>query len=408
MRKWLKKYLTSLLIAPIGYILILGYLYYDYTEHNRDVAELIKHLTETHIADIIMHVMTFIAPVISTIIAILFQQTLTGSQKSEEHYRLLFQQSPLGVFHYDANLLITDCNKRFADILQSPRERLVGLDMKTLKDQNVLPAIRVAIAGEEGAYEGFYRATTSSVEIWISMRTAPLFDNKGNIKGGSGIVEDITYRKLTERALEERINLAMFTADIGASITQKGNLQDILQRCTEAMVRHLNAAFARIWTLNKEDNILELQASAGMYTHTDGGHSRVPVGKFKIGLIAEEHKPHLTNSVIGDPRVGEQEWARREGMVAFAGYPLTIENKIVGVMAMFSRQPLSETVLEALASVADEIAIGIEHKRAEEEIIKKVEELEKFYEMAVGRELRMKELKEELASLKAELSEYRK
>ncbi|MBI5205822.1 MAG: GAF domain-containing protein [Nitrospirae bacterium] len=408
MQKRIKRYIAPLLIAPIGYILLLGYLYYDYIEHNRDVAEIIQHLTETHIADILMHGMIFLAPVISTIIAILFQKILTESQKSEEHYRRLFQQSPLGVFHYDANLLLTDCNDRFTDILQSPRERLVGLDMKTLKDQSVLPAIRVALAGEEGAYEGFYRATTSPAEIWISMLTAPLFDNKDAIKGGVGLVEDITYRKLAEKALEERINLAIFTADIGASITQKGNLQDILLRCTEAMVRRLNAAFARIWTLNKEDNMLELQASAGMYTHIDGGHSRVPVGKFKIGLIAEERKPHLTNSVIGDPRVGEQEWAKREGMVAFAGYPLTIENRIVGVMAMFSRQPLSKTVLEALAAVANEIAIGIEHKKSEKGLNEKVEELEKFYEMAIGRELKMKELKEELARLKAELSEYRR
>jgi hypothetical protein len=34
----------------------------------------------------------------------------------------------------------------------------------------------------------------------------------------------------------------------------------------------------------------------------------VPVGTLKIGLIAEEGKPHLTNQVVGDPRVGEQEW----------------------------------------------------------------------------------------------------
>ena len=69
---------------------------------------------------------------------------------------------------------------------------------------------------------------------------------------------------------------------------------------------------------------MELQASAGIYTHINGPHARVPVGQFKIVLIAKERKPHLTNSVIGDPRVPEQEWARREGLVAFAGYPLTV------------------------------------------------------------------------------------
>ena len=142
----------------------------------------------------------------------------------------------------------------------------------------------------------------------------------------------------------------------------------MLQRCAEGLVEHLDAAFARIWTLNQQDNVLELRASAGMYTHLDGPHSRVPVGKYKIGLIAQERKPHLTNAVVGDPRVSDQEWARREGMVAFAGYPLVVDDRLVGVMAMFARQTLSEATLEAMASVADEIAVGIERKTAQERL----------------------------------------
>ena len=105
-----------------------------------------------------------------------------------------------------------------------------------------------------------------------------------------------------------------------------------------------------------------------MYTHLDGPHSRVPVGKYKIGLIAQERKPHLTNGVVGDPRVSDQEWAKREGMTAFAGYPLLVDDRMVGVMAMFARQPLSETTLDAMASVADEIAVGIERKVGEERL----------------------------------------
>jgi anti-anti-sigma regulatory factor len=141
----------------------------------------------------------------------------------------------------------------------------------------------------------------------------------------------------------------------------------MLQLCAEAVVRHLDAAFARVWTLDETEDVLELQASAGMYTHLDGAHGRVPVGKFKIGLIAAERKAHLTNQVVGDPRVGDQEWARREGMVSFAGYPLVVDDRLVGVMAMFARQPLSEAVLQALGSVSREVGLGVVRKRAEEE-----------------------------------------
>ncbi len=45
-----------------------------------------------------------------------------------------------------------------------------------------------------------------------------------------------------------------------------------------------------------------------------------------------------------------------------------------------------------------------DRKRAEREIEKRVKELEDFYDMAVGRELKMKELKEEIEELKEQLT----
>ena len=103
---------------------------------------------------------------------------------------------------------------------------------------------------------------------------------------------------------------------------------------------------------NPAENVLELRASAGLYTHLDGPHGRVPVGAFKIGRIAEERTPHLTNAVLDDPRVSDQAWARREGMVAFAGYPLVVDDRLIGVMAMFARTALGDATLQAMASVA--------------------------------------------------------
>ncbi|MBI5055223.1 MAG: response regulator [Nitrospirae bacterium] len=131
------------------------------------------------------------------------QESVEKLRQGEELYRLLFHNTPIGVFHYDRELFITDCNDRFIDILQSSREKLIGFDMKKLKDQSVLPAIWKAIDGIEGHYEGFYRATNGPAEIWVSMRTAPLFDSLGNVKGGVGIVEDITGRKEMEESLQK-------------------------------------------------------------------------------------------------------------------------------------------------------------------------------------------------------------
>ena len=169
-----------------------------------------------------------------------------------------------------------------------------------------------------------------------------------------------------EDDLEQRERLAALAGDVGIALTRSGKLQQVLQQCAAALVRNLDAAFARIWTLDAEANVLELAASQGQYTHLDGPHSRVPVGKFKIGRIAEERVPHLTNSVIGDPRVGDQEWATREGMISFAGYPLIVEDDLVGVMALFARHTLSPAVLRVMAAISNGIALSIRQKRDDE------------------------------------------
>src|SRR5262249_47854007 len=69
--------------------------------------------------------------------------------------------------------------------------------------------------------------------------------------------------------------------------------------------------------------------------------------------------------VWNDPGISDPDWARREEMVAFAGYPLIVEDNLIGVMAMFAREPLSEAAVVAMASVADGIAHSIKREQAE-------------------------------------------
>ena len=73
-------------------------------------------------------------------------------------------------------------------------------------------------------------------------------------------------------------------------MTNADSLAHALQQCAEALIMHLGAAFARIWTLNEREGVLELRASAGLYTHLNGPHGKVLVGQFKIGRIAQKSR----------------------------------------------------------------------------------------------------------------------
>ncbi len=121
---------------------------------------------------------------------------------SEERYRLLLRHSPVGIFHYDKNLVITYCNDHFAEMLRIPVERLIGIDMNQLNDQAVLPALTKALEGGVGHYEGHYRATFSEANGWTLMTCAPYLDDAGNNVGGICIVQDISERRQAEEELQ--------------------------------------------------------------------------------------------------------------------------------------------------------------------------------------------------------------
>lgn len=195
-----------------------------------------------------------------------------------------------------------------------------------------------------------------------------VMNEAGSVVERYGVIMDVTERKRAEEIQAAQTVQAELRADVSTAFARETELGGILQRCTEAMVRHLDAAFARIWTLGKNSSVLELRASAGMYTHLDGPHGRLILGTFEIGHIAQERKPLFTNEVIDDPLISDRAWAKREGIVALAGYPLVVEGRVVGVMAMFARRALTPGTLDMLASVADIIAQGIERKQAEAEL----------------------------------------
>ena len=165
---------------------------------------------------------------------------------------------------------------------------------------------------------------------------------------------------------EKRTQLAAVDAEVGSALLQGTSLRETLRKCADAVVRHLNVAVARIWILDQEENVLQLQASAGI--PASASEDRLPLGKTGVGMIASQRKTYVSGNLAQDPLLCGEDWLQREGLAGFAGYPLVIENRLVGVMALVSREAFTSTIAEGFASLANDIAAGIERKRMEESL----------------------------------------
>ena len=154
---------------------------------------------------------------------------------------------------------------------------------------------------------------------------------------------------------------ALLMGEIGDALAREDSLDKALDRCARAILRNLEATLARIWVLDEAGTELTLGAGAGIAVD---GPTKLRIGETKIGEIADDGTPYLTNEVQNDANVGRFQWVKKEQLRSFAGYPLRIEGRIVGVMTMWSRKLIDHDLLNALSSVADGLALGIDRKRA--------------------------------------------
>ncbi|NJM60868.1 MAG: GAF domain-containing protein [Oscillatoriales cyanobacterium RU_3_3] len=157
---------------------------------------------------------------------------------------------------------------------------------------------------------------------------------------------------------QDRSRLWALQAKVGAALGQGGTIPAILQRCTEAIVEHLDATAALVWTFDSQTERLELQAASGIESE--------------------------------DWELAIQDWMRSElgGQLQTASlfllsppkpspiaYPLIVEARLVGVLALSSSQSPADGMLEVLSPMANAIAVAIDRVKAREELLSRREGL---------------------------------
>ena len=126
-------------------------------------------------------------------------------------------------------------------------------------------------------------------------------------------------------------------------------------------------AAARIWTFDAAADEFEVKAGAGLCTGPDGAPRRLSAAQPGLEPIVRDRKPSFSPETTSLLFEGNQP-PNSDTTAASAGYPLMVAERLMGIVAVYSREPLSRAGQIALASVADTIALGIERHRNEERL----------------------------------------
>ena len=124
---------------------------------------------------------------------------------SEKKYRLIFENSPIGLLHFDKKGIITDCNSEFEKITGSDWSAIIGNDLLKLQHQDVVSAVASALNGYPGKYEGVFRFNKSPKINFFSTHFETIYDENEIITGGIGIVEDITNKRAVQLTMLDEL-----------------------------------------------------------------------------------------------------------------------------------------------------------------------------------------------------------
>jgi signal transduction histidine kinase/CheY-like chemotaxis protein/HAMP domain-containing protein len=187
-------------------------------------------------------------------------------------------------------------------------------------------------------------------------------------------------------------NLAKRSSLDNVALNMLSNLKlpDILNIVVETLKTTFNAAFTRVWLVDvgdlcsdcihaeicpNKEKCLHLKVTVGSYAK-DENYLRIPINVMKVGRIAEERKPALVNDLASDEHIHNQDWLKNDGIVAFAGYPLMIGNDLLGVLALFSKRPISNEEFKMLGAFANRTAMAIQNAKLHSKITELNQNLE--------------------------------
>lgn len=303
---------------------------------------------------------------------------LESLYRSEQNYGLLFRQAPVGIFNYDLNMVIIDCNDAFVNIIGFKRQDLMGLDLRRLNDKRILPAIMAAVSDEKCEYTGEYLTTNTSKTIYISLKCVPFYDDEQNVIGGIGMVQDISKSYKAESALKYQVELELLALDIS---TRFINLD------TEQTSASINNGLERIGQFSNADRsymfVYNPSTSSFHYTHewcADGIESKQDsfesIPKDMLPLLSQsiqDKKPVMISDI--DSAAGltdmERDILRNHDTSSVLMLPIFLGNQlhsVLGLDACGERRKWKYSEIIVFQQVGNSFAYAMYRRESEEKI----------------------------------------
>ena|GEM_PF-526206 len=212
------------------------------------------------------------------------------------------------------------------------------------------------------------RVTKQGRRIDVSLTISPIRDSDGRIIGASKISRDITARKRTEQRLATQYSVTH-------ALAESDRLDEAAPKILQAICEHLEWCIGALWRVDKQGNVLrcvEVYHLPDTQVPRFEAASRERAFECGVGLpgrVWAGGEAVWIGNVVDDGNFPRAAIAVAEGLHGAFGFPIKLNEEILGVMEFFSqevRQPEPD-LMEMVTAVGSQVGQFIGRKRADEE-----------------------------------------
>ncbi|HET7010150.1 MAG TPA: PAS domain S-box protein [Anaerolineales bacterium] len=314
------------------------------------------------------------------------RQAEAALRESEERYRALTENAPVGIYRTTPDGRILFVNP--AGLRMLGFESIEEMAQRNLETEGFDPGYprrafkeRLEREGEIIGMESAWRRRDGTT-IFVRENARVVRDDGGRVQYYEGTVEDITQRKRAEDAVAQRARQLQALYETSLEISSQHDSQGVLQAIVRRTAESLEVSSGGLYLVLPDNETLELAVGHGMLPEFIG--TRLKRGEGASGRVLESGESLMVEDYAAWPARSSRYPAQAFRRVLCV--PLKTGGRVIGVLvAADDRSPgafgLDE--IRLAESLGDQAAIAIENARLLESERRRAQELQALYETSI-------------------------
>lgn len=297
-------------------------------------------------------------------------------RKSESKYKIIFENSPIGIFYMDPTGKIIHCNDKLVNIIGSPKEFIEGLDIRNvlIRNPSTADALKSIFHGVLLKYEGDYVSLYSRKITPIEALLSRHINEDGEILGAICTVQDISER----REKEQVISILEAVSQAASKFLQRGasseNFKETLRQLGEAT--HVSRVYIFQNEVAKNGTLLMSQKYEWVEEGISSQIDNLLLQKLPYRDVAPrwekvmKRRYHIAGNIKDFPDE-EREILGEQGILSLAAVPIYVGKEwwgFIGFDDCKRERDWAMVEVDALWAAADTIGAAILRQQNETEI----------------------------------------